>query len=94
MSLHHGEIVHGSQPNNSDQRRIGFAMQGYMSPDIQQIVVKNYWLPIQGNNERPDNINLSRPKFDMDPAGVASRQLANQNYADILYHGAAQRREY
>ena len=31
MSLHHGEIVHGSQPNQSNQRRVGFALQSYMS---------------------------------------------------------------
>ena len=27
MSIHHGAIIHGSQPNNSNQRRIGFSLQ-------------------------------------------------------------------
>ncbi len=94
MSLHHGEIVHGSQPNLSDERRIGFAMQSYMSPDIEQVVGKNLWLPIKGNNQRPGSVTLSRPESEMDPAGVANRELVNQNYADILYHGAKQRRSY
>jgi len=94
MSLHHGEIVHGSQPNNSDKRRIGFAMQSYMSPDIKQVVAKNYWMQIQGDNTRTDSVNLERPKFDMDPDGVSTRRMVNQNFADILYHGADQRREY
>ena len=94
MSLHHGEIVHGSQPNNSNERRIGFAMQSYMSLDIEQIVAKNLWMPIQGENNRTDSVDLGRPKYDMDPEGVSTRRMVNQNFADILYHGAEQRRGY
>ena len=45
MSLHHGEIVHGSQPNQSNQRRVGFALQSYMSNDIEQTIGENMWLP-------------------------------------------------
>ncbi|MBX2886999.1 MAG: phytanoyl-CoA dioxygenase family protein [Granulosicoccus sp.] len=94
MSLHHGEIIHGSQPNLSNERRIGFAMQSYMSPDIQQVIGKNLWLPIQGDNTRNGSVALSRPQSEMDSIGVANRELVNQNYADILYHGAKQRRSY
>lgn len=35
MSLHHVAIVHGSNPNNSDRPRIGFAVR-YVSPRVQQ----------------------------------------------------------
>lgn len=34
MSLHHGQAIHGSHPNQSNDRRIGFAIR-YISPDAQ-----------------------------------------------------------
>ncbi len=94
MSLHHGEIVHGSQPNRSKQRRIGFALQSYMPPHVHQVIGKNQWLQIRGQNRRENSVQLTRPRFDMDPQGVATRKLVNENFADILYHGAKQRRAY
>ena len=35
MSLHHGLAIHGSNPNQSDDRRIGYAIR-YISPEAQQ----------------------------------------------------------
>jgi non-heme Fe2+,alpha-ketoglutarate-dependent halogenase len=35
MSLHHVDIVHGSKPNLSDRRRIGFAVR-YVAPHVRQ----------------------------------------------------------
>ena len=32
MSLHHPRTIHGSQPNRSDSRRIGVAVQTYLPP--------------------------------------------------------------
>ena len=34
-SIHHGWVIHGSNPNNSDDRRIGLTMQ-YISPSVRQ----------------------------------------------------------
>lgn len=36
MSLHHGHMFHGSQPNTSDDRRIGLALR-YIAPSMRQI---------------------------------------------------------
>jgi len=36
FSLHHEAIVHGSDPNNSDHRRIGLSIH-YISPDVQRV---------------------------------------------------------
>ena len=94
MSLHHAEIIHGSQPNHSNRRRVGYAMQGFMPPHVRQEIGKNYWLDIQGDNSRNDSISLSRPSVDLDSAGVENRRLVNENWADILYHGASQKRKY
>ena len=94
MSLHHAEIIHGSQPNHSNRRRVGYAMQGFMPPHVRQEIGKNYWLDIQGDNSRNDSISLSRPSVDLDSTGVENRRLVNENWADILYHGASQKRKY
>ena len=94
MSLHHAEIIHGSQPNHSNRRRVGYAMQGFMPPHVRQEMGKNYWLDIQGDNSRNDSISLSRPSVDLDSTGVENRRLVNENWADILYHGASQKRKY
>ena len=35
MSLHHGDIVHGSNPNRSDKERIGFIVR-FVTPEVEQ----------------------------------------------------------
>lgn len=94
MSIHHSEIIHGSQPNQSDQRRVGYVMQGYMPPSSSQVLGENYWMQIRGENLRQDSVQLRRPKYDLDPDGVAQRKQANDNWANILYQGAKQKRLY
>ena len=94
MSIHHSEVIHGSQPNKSKQRRIGFAMQSYMSPDVLQVTGKNYWLDIRGENHRDNSVDLHRPKYDLDPQSQADRIKVDANFADILYRGAKQKRAY
>jgi len=95
MSLHHGEVIHGSKPNRSESRRVGFALQSYMRPDVMQQIGDNYWLNIQGNNDRGQNsISLSRPTADATLDNIKMRNIVDQNLADILYHGAQKRRSY
>jgi non-heme Fe2+,alpha-ketoglutarate-dependent halogenase len=94
MSLHHARIVHGSQPNRSQHRRIGFAMQAYMAPPARQVLGENYWLKIRGEQFPENCIALQRPRFDMDPEGIERRKLVNQNWSSILYQGADQKRAY
>ena len=94
MSLHHGEIIHGSLPNKSQKRRVGYAMQGFMPPQSTQIIGENFWTPIRGNNERENSTSLQRPAFDMDPIGVENRNRVNKNWSEILYAGAKQKRAY
>jgi len=95
MSLHHGEIVHGSQPNLSSERRIGFALQSYMSNEITQHIGKNMWLPVRGKpRDQAGSEQLNRPENNMDTNAVSQREVVNKNFGDILYHGASQRRNY
>ena len=95
MSLHHGEIVHGSQANLSQERRVGYALQSYMPSSFRQQIGQNMWLPVRGEPPRGDDvILLERPATNMDEKAVAQRDVVNKNFGDILYHGAEQRRNY
>ena len=95
MSVHHCETIHGSQPNHSSDRRVGFALQSYMSKDVRQTVGKNQWMHVRGaRRTNPDTIELHRPRFDLDPISQADREAASENYADILYNGAKHKRAY
>ena len=95
MSIHHGAVIHGSKPNKSKQRRIGFALQSYCPNVIDQIIGKNIWMHIRGakRNDR-DGLQLPRPQFDMDPLAASMRKIANKNYSSILYHDAITTRKY
>ena len=94
MSLHHARVIHGSQPNRSERRRVGYVLQSFMAPAARQVLGKNYWLDMRGDNPRADVIPLSRPVADLDAEARANRQLANDNWAEILYQGASQTRRY
>ena len=95
MSIHHGAIIHGSQPNKSNQRRIGFSLQSYVPPSIKQVVGKNIWTHIRGQKRKDiDGIELSRPNYNMDPITVEQRRFAEENLSEILYKGAKLKRKY
>ena len=42
MSLHHVRLIHGSEPNPSDQRRIGFAIR-YLPTYVRQVAGTHDW---------------------------------------------------
>ena len=95
MSIHHGAVIHGSQPNNSNQRRIGFSLQSYMPNNVKQVIGRNIWTHVRGlKRDDMDGILLDRPKFNMDPKTVAQRTIANENLSSILYSGAKEKRSY
>ena len=95
MSIHHGAIIHGSQRNKSNQRRIGFSLQSYMPPTIEQVVGRNIWTHVRGKRRQDSNgLSLDRPKYNMDPMTVSQRKLANKNLSNILYKGAKKKRNY
>jgi|TARA_B000000477_G_scaffold39220_1_gene33382 non-heme Fe2+,alpha-ketoglutarate-dependent halogenase len=95
MSIHHGAVIHGSQPNKGSQRRIGFSLQSYMPNDVSQVVGRNIWTHVRGQKrEDKDGLMLDRPRFNMDPTTVAQRKLANDNLSSILYKGSKEKRNY
>ena len=94
MSLHHPTIIHSSMPNQSDDRRMGLALQSYMTPSVQQTIGKNYALLVRGQETEGHAILLKRPEKDMNREAVFQREKANQNLSTILYHGSSKVRSY
>src|SRR5437763_409455 len=86
MSLHHVRLVHGSAPNPSLDRRIGFAIR-YIPTRIRQLEGEDSATLVRGA-DRFAHFGLEpRPAIDMDPAILPlHRQIAERN-ARILYRG-------
>jgi non-haem Fe2+, alpha-ketoglutarate-dependent halogenase len=86
MSLHHVRLVHGSPPNPSNDRRIGFAIR-YIPTSVSQVAGEDSATLVRGVDEHRHFELEPRPATDMDPAFVAlHRQIAERN-ARILYRG-------
>jgi non-heme Fe2+,alpha-ketoglutarate-dependent halogenase len=86
ISLHHVRLVHGSPPNPSGDRRIGFAIR-YIPTSVRQTVGEDSATLVRGT-DRYHHFELeSRPTSDMQPEFVAlHRRIADRN-AQILYRG-------
>ena len=94
VSFHHLQTVHGSQPNRSGDRRIGFAVQAYIRADVGQTRAQGFAQHARGETARSAMTVLPRPDGDMKPEDVMLRSRINQVWSDVLYAGAERRRNY
>jgi chlorinating enzyme len=86
MSLHHVRLVHGSPPNTSDDRRIGFAIR-YVPTYIRQIAGEDSATLVRGSDGFGNFAHEPRPARDMDPRMVAYHKDVTARNARILYRG-------
>lgn len=88
MSLHHVRLIHGSPPNPSDGRRIGFAIR-YIPTSVRQLHGNDSATLVRGVDRFNSFEHEPVPAADMAPEMVAlHRQITNRN-AQILYRGTA-----
>ena len=86
MSLHHVRIVHGSPPNASDNRRIGFAIR-YIPTSVRQLHGEDSATLVRGVDRYNSFGHEPRPVDDMQPEMLQlHRDIAARN-AKILYRG-------
>ena len=86
MSLHHVRLVHGSPPNPSRDRRIGFAIR-YIPTCVKQVAGEDSATLVRGVDNEHNFEHEPRPSRDMDPAFLElHRKIADRN-AQILYRG-------
>ncbi|MCC7547822.1 MAG: phytanoyl-CoA dioxygenase family protein [Burkholderiales bacterium] len=87
FSLHHVRIVHGSEPNNSDMRRIGFAIR-YIPTYLKQLAgPRDSAMLVRGVDDYHHFDMEPRPRADMDPEAVEVHRQVTDAAARILYRG-------
>lgn len=91
MSLHHVLLVHGSEPNHSAGRRIGFAIR-YLPTYVEQTAsgVDSATL-VRGSDSYGHFRHEPSPRSDFDPDALAFHAEMMAANEQILYRGAAQR---
>ena len=86
ISLHHVQLVHGSPPNTSDDRRIGFAIR-YIPAYVRQLFGDDTASLVRGEDCYGHFELEPRPERDMDPDILALHQAITERNAKILYRG-------
>lgn len=86
MSLHHVRLIHGSAPNPSADRRIGFAIR-YIPTDVRQIEGEDSATLVRGVDEYRTFEHEPRPPRDLDPEFVRMHHAIAERNAKILYKG-------
>lgn len=86
MSLHHVRLVHGSPPNPSGDRRIGFAIR-YIPTSIYQVEGTDSATLVRGT-DRYSHFELEpRPERDMQDDMLELHRRLTERAAQILYKG-------
>jgi phytanoyl-CoA dioxygenase PhyH len=84
MSLHHVRLIHGSDPNPSDLRRIGFAIR-YIPTTVRQIAgTHDHATLVRGVDDYGHFEPEEAPDADMSPAAVAHHAAVTGAHAAIL----------
>ena len=94
MSLHHPKVVHGSDLNKSNGRRIGFVIQSYIGTEVKQEYGKNSVQLARGKDEFNYHKKIVRPKTLMDKKDLKIKKRENDNLQDIFYKGSLKKSSY
>jgi len=87
MSLHHVRLIHGSDPNPSDDRRIGFAIR-YIPTYVRQVAGSHDTATLVRGVDRYHHFEEEqRPEADMSAEAVAYHAAITDAHADILMRG-------
>jgi ectoine hydroxylase-related dioxygenase (phytanoyl-CoA dioxygenase family) len=86
ISLHHIKLVHGSDANRSDDRRIGMAIR-YIPTYVRQTKVRDSAMLVRGVDKYHNFDDEPRPKADLDPAALAAHADAVGRQVKALYEG-------
>ena len=91
MSLHDIRIAHGSGPNRSDERRIGFSIQ-YIPTCVRQAKSDVDYAALVRGEDHYGHFTLTPPPVHaMDAEAVAIHERASAATREILYQGAEQK---
>ena len=88
MSLHHPTVVHGSDLNKSNDRRIGFVIQSYIGTNVKQVIGKNSVQLARGVDNYNFHEKIKRTKLLMNEKDLELKKKENDNLQEIFYKGA------
>ena len=88
MSLHHPTVVHGSDLNKSNDRRIGFVIQSYIGANVKQVIGKNSVQLARGVDNYNFHEKIKRTKLLMNEKDLELKKKENDNLQEIFYKGA------
>ena len=94
MSLHHPTVVHGSDLNKSNDRRIGFVIQSYISTNVKQILGKNSVQLARGVDKFNFHDKIGRPSLLMGKDDLEIKKKENDNLQEIFYKGSNKKGSY
>ena len=86
FSLHHVRLTHGSAPNTTDDRRIGFAIR-YIPPHVRQLKVRDSAMLVRGVDRHGHYDWEPEPAAELDAAAVAAHADAVGRQVAALYQG-------
>lgn len=90
MSLHHVKLIHGSEPNPSDKRRIGLAIR-YIPTHVRQVAGSHdSALLVRGVDAFRNFASEQRPVADLSEAALAHYATVTRQTTSILMRGAGQ----
>ena len=88
MSLHHPTVVHGSELNKSNDRRIGFVIQSYIGTNVKQVLGKNSVQLARGIDEFNYHEIIGRPQNLLEAKDIKLKKQENNNLQKIFYNGS------
>jgi len=86
MSLHHIKLVHGSEPNRTNDRRIGLAIR-YIPTYVRQTKVRDSAMLVRGVDKFHNFDYEPRPQADLDEAALAAHADSVARQVKALYQG-------
>ena len=90
MSLHHIKLVHGSEANRSNDRRIGLAIR-YIPTYVRQTKVRDSAMLVRGADTHHHFDYEPRPRADLCEAALAAHADAIGRQVQALYQGTDKR---
>jgi non-heme Fe2+,alpha-ketoglutarate-dependent halogenase len=86
MSLHHALVVHGSEPNRSGRRRLGFAIR-YLPGTVRQTDGRrNFATLVQGADHGTFDLEQA-PEGDFHPDALARHREVLRRGMAVIYDG-------
>ena len=87
MSLHHIRMAHGSEPNRSSDRRIGFAIR-YLPPHVHQLAGRDSAMLVRGVDRFGHFDYEPRPAANFDAAAIVAHAAVMKRHTELLMKGS------